>query len=63
MKPWWITGFQLSSRLYPADTMTLRFSIVMKDAEMLSAFCKAIDNHYRNDITYTVDGLTVNVTW
>ena len=41
----------------------MKFSIVMTDEDMLNAFCKAIDNHYRHDITYTVDGLTVNVIW
>lgn len=60
---WWITGFQIDDRLYPAETLTLDFTIEMKDEEMLNAFCKAVENHYRNDISYTVDGLTVNVIW
>lgn len=60
---WWLTGFKVSDTLYPAETMTLRFSIEMKDEAMLSAFCKAVENHYKQDMTYTVDGLTVNVVW
>lgn len=60
---WWLTGFKISDRLYPARTMTLKFSIEMKDEEMLNAFCNAVENHYRGDMTYTVDGLTVNVAW
>ena len=38
-------------------------AIEMKDEEMLKAFCDAVDNHYRKDMKYTVDGLTVNVVW
>ena len=60
---WWLTGFQLSDTLYPAETMTLDFTIEMKDEEMLNAFCKAIEKHYRKDMAYTVDGLNVNVVW
>ncbi len=60
---WWLTGFKLSRTLYPANTLTLDFTIEMKDEEMLKAFCDAVDNHYRKDMTYTVDGLTVNVVW
>ena len=63
MLHWWLTGFKVSDRLYPASSMTLKFSIDMKDEEMLNAFCEAIENHYRKDMTYTVDGLTVNVVW
>lgn len=60
---WWLTGFQIDDTLYPADTMTLKFSIDMKDEEMLNAFCRAVEKHYMRDMTYTVDGLTVNVVW
>ncbi len=60
---WWLTGFKVSDVLYPARTQTLDFTIEMKDEAMLEAFCEAIDNHYRHDITYTVDGLKVNVVW
>ncbi len=60
---WWLTGFKLSKALYPDYSMTLDFTIEMKDEEMLEAFCKAVENHYRRDMTYTVDGLKVNVIW
>lgn len=60
---WWITGFQISDRLYPANKLTLDFTIEMQSEEMLEAFCEAIDNHYRHDMEYTVDGLNVNVIW
>ena len=62
-KHWWINGFRLNGRMYFPSTLTLKFSIVMPDEEMLRAFCESIDNHYRKDVSYTVDGLTVNVTW
>ncbi len=60
---WWLTGFKITDTLYPAKSQTLKFSIEMKDEEMLNAFCNAVENHYRNDMEYTVDGLTVNVVW
>lgn len=60
---WWLTGFQLSDVLYPANKLTLDFTIEMQSEEMLRAFCKAIDKHYRHDMSYTVDGLKVNVIW
>ncbi len=62
-KHWWLTGFKISDTLYSADSMTLRFSLTMKDEEMLKAFTKSLDRHYKKDISYTVDGLTVNVIW
>lgn len=60
---WWLTGFKITDTLYPAKSQTLKFSIEMKDEEMLNAFCNAVENHYRGDMKYTVDGLTVNVVW
>lgn len=60
---WWLNGFNLGTRLYLPESLTMKFSIVMTDEEMLNAFCEAIDNHYRHDISYTVDGLTVNAIW
>ena len=62
-KHWWINGFNLSGRMYIPSTLTMKFSIVMPDEEMRDAFCESIDSHYRKDVTYTVDGLTVNVVW
>ncbi len=60
---WWMNGFHLGTRMYIPESLTMKFSIVMTDEEMLKAFCEAIDNHYMNDVTYTVDGLTVNAVW
>lgn len=60
---WWVNGFNLGTRMYLPESLTMNFSIVMTDEEMLNAFCQAIDNHYMHDVTYTVDGLTVNATW
>lgn len=62
-KHWWLTGFRISDTLYTANSMTLKFTITMKDAEMLKAFCESIDKHYKKDMSYTVDGLTVSVVW
>lgn len=62
-KHWWLTGFQISDTLYAAETMTVKFSITMKDEEMLKAFTKSLDTFHKNHITYTVDGLTVNAEW
>ncbi len=62
-KHWWINGFKMSDRMYIPDSLTLKSSIVMLDEEMLNAFCNAIDNHYMHDVTYTVDGLKINLVW
>ena len=63
MLHWWINGFNLGTRMYIPESLTMKFSIEMSDEEMLNAFCKSIDNHYLHDVTYTVDDLTVNVVW
>ena len=60
---WWVNGFNLGTRLYLPESLTMKFSIVMTDEEMLNAFCEAIDKHYMHDVSYTVDGLTVNAIW
>ena len=60
---WWVNGFNLSGTMYLPETITLKFSMIMPDKEMLDAFCEAIDNHPQKDVTYTVDGLKVNVVW
>ncbi len=63
MMHWWVNGFNLSDRMYLPESLTMKFSVEMTDEEMLNAFCESIDNHYMNDVTYSVDGLTVNVVW
>lgn len=60
---WWINGFKMSGRMYLPKSLTMKFSITFPDKGMRDAFCKAIDNHYRKDMSYTVDGLKVNVIW
>ncbi len=60
---WWINGFTLSGRMYLPLSLKMEFSIAMPDEEMLEAFCSAIDEHYMHDVSYTVDGLKVNVIW
>ncbi len=60
---WWINGFNLSGTMYLPETITLKFSMIMSDKEMLDAFCESIDNIPQKDVTYTVDGLKVNVIW
>ncbi len=62
-KHWWINGFRMDDRRYVPKSLTMKFSIVMPDEEMLKAFCESIDNHYIGDVTYTVEGLKINVTW
>ncbi len=60
---WWLNAFKMSDTVYLPASLTMKFDIVMKDKEMLEAFCKAVDNHYRHDVTYTVSGLKVSVVW
>ena len=60
---WWINGFHMSDRMYVPESLTMHFSLVMPDEDMLNAFCKAMDEHYKKDVSYTVDGLTVSVVW
>lgn len=60
---WWVNGFNLGTRMYLPESLTMKFSIVMADEEMLNAFCEAIDKHYMHDVTYTVDGLRVDAIW
>ena len=60
---WWLTAFKLSRTIYLPQTLTMKFSVTLKDAEMLAAFTAAIDADPAHDVTYTVNGLTVNGTW
>ncbi len=60
---WWINGFNMSGRMYLPESLTMKFSIKMPEKEMVEAFCKSIDRHYKHDVTYTVKDLTVYVTW
>ena len=60
---WWICGFNIGEKLYLPTSLTLRSTLVMPDKEMLEAFTAAIDANIMNDVSYTVDGLSVNVVW
>ena len=60
---WWMTGFKLTKQLYVPSSLTLKFSIEMKDDDMLKAFTDAIEKEANHDVSYTVDGLTVYGTW
>ncbi len=60
---WWICGFNLGEKLYLPTALTLRTTLVMPDKEMLEAFTAAIDANVMGDVSYTVDGLSVNVVW
>ena len=60
---WWINGFQLSKELYSADELTLKFTIEMKDEQMLKAFTRSVDFNIHRDVTYRVEGLKVYMEW
>ena len=62
-KHWWISGFHIGTARYLPSSLTLKTSIVMPDEEMLNAFTESIDNNVMGDVSYTVDGLTVSITW
>ena len=62
-KTWWVTGFKMMKTIYRPQDLTLKFSIVFEDADMMDAFLEAVDNEASHDLTYTVDGLTVNAVW
>ena len=63
MMHWWMSAFKVTRTLYQPKDLTMRFSIEMPDQEMLQAFAGAIDRHGAHDATYTVDGLTITVTY
>ena len=60
---WWICGFNVGEKLYLPSALTLKTTLVMPDTAMLAAFTSAIDMNVMGDVTYTVDGLNVNVVW
>ena len=60
---WWVNGFNMSDKMYLPESLTLKFTIVMPDEEMLNAFCKSIDNNYNHDVTYSIDRLKISVEW
>ena len=60
---WWVNGFKMGTRLYSPHSLTLKTTILMTDEEMLKAFTTAVDRNIWKDVTYTVDGLKVSLTW
>lgn len=60
---WWANGFKLVRNACSADELTVKCTIEMKDAEMLQAFCKALDKNLYHDVSYSVDGLKVQIKW
>ena len=60
---WWLTAFKLGKTLYLPDSLTMEFSVTVKDKEMLDALLAAIDAEAAHDVSYTVDGLTVHGVW
>lgn len=60
---WWINGFQMNSRRFEPKTLTMKFYILMPDEKMVSAFTQSIANHYKGDVSYSIDGLKVYVEW
>lgn len=60
---WWINGFHLSKTTYLPASLTMKFSIIMADEEMLRAFCESIDKNIMKDVSYRVEGLKITVIW
>ena len=58
---WWISGFAFDDTTYDPNSLTLVSTVTMKDADMLNAFTAALNGI--SDITYTVSGLDVSLTW
>ena len=58
---WWISGYKFDDTTYAAESLTMVATVTMKDAEMLNAFTAALDG--QSDVSYTVNGLDVTVTW
>lgn len=62
-KHWWLTGFHLSGTVYDPASLTMDYSIVFPNAEMLTAFTNAVDNEEHHDTTYTVKNTKVTLHW
>lgn len=58
---WWISGFAFDDTTYDAKTLKLVSTVTMMDEDMLNAFTAALNG--KSDITYTVSGLDVTLTW
>jgi len=60
---WWMNGFKLGKTLYKPNSMTMEFSIELIDEEMANALADSINNHYRHDVSCTVNNKTVTAVW
>ena len=60
---WWINGFRMAKKIYLPNALTMRATIVMRDQEMLNAFCKSLSKNYRHDVRYWTKGLAVTIEW
>lgn len=61
---WWCTGFVPGSlvNMLNQDQLSMNANITVKDKKMLKAFTAAVEE--QSDVcSYTVDGLTVNITF
>ena len=63
MLHWWMSAFKVTRTLYQPKDLTLICSVKMPTEEMLQAFAASIDRHTAHDVTYTVDGLTITLTF
>ena len=63
MEHWWMNGFKMTKVIYQPKDLTLKFYMKMPNEEMLNAFADSIDKEGTGDITYTIDGLTIYVTF
>lgn len=62
-KHWWLTGFNLSGKVYEPASLKMEYSIVFPNTTMLKAFTDAMDREKNGDATYTVNGTKVSVVW
>ncbi len=62
-KHWWANGFKLTPRPCSPGDLTMKFTIEMKDEDMLKAFCEALEQNAHHDFAYSTDGLKVSVCW
>lgn len=60
---WWVNGFQMNNYMYKASSMLLESTIEFPNETMRDAFTAAVDREYHHDVTYTVDGLNVSISW
>lgn len=58
---WWLSKFKIGTTAYLPKAMTLTTEITVKDQTMLEAFTAALN--LKSQLSYTVDGLTVTITW